>query len=136
MKIKRLDKADVSDIYEIEKSCFAKPWEKSVLEGTVSQKNYIYFGVCDGDKLIGYGSAAIIHKECYVNRIAVIPSSRKHGAGSAVVEAITDYCRSEGDEFVSLEVRKSNAAAIALYQKHGFETVGERHEFYLQKMRL
>lgn len=130
MKIKKLDKADVSDIYEIEKSCFAKPWEKSVIEGTVAQKNYIYFGAYDGDTLIGYGSAAVIHKECYVNRIAVISSSRKQGAGSAVVSAIVDYCKAECDEFVSLEVRKSNAAAIALYQKHGFEKVGERRDFY------
>lgn len=130
MEIKTLDENDVSEIYRIEKSCFTKPWEKSVILGTVKQKTYVYIGAFENGVLVGYGSAAVIHNECYVNRIAVVESSRKKGVGSAIVAAMIEFCENEGDDFISLEVRKSNSAAIALYEKHGFEKVGERRNFY------
>ena len=62
--------------------------------------------------------------------MAVSPQFRRQGIAEALIKNLMDVTLSEGAEFLTLEVRKSNADAIGLYSKMGFETVGERKGFY------
>ena len=67
--------------------------------------------------------------EGYVTNIAVLPAYRRQGIGKKILEHVIKDCESEL-EFISLEVRVSNNAAISLYEYFGFETVGTRKRFY------
>lgn len=125
-----LDESFAEDILSVERACFSPPWELSVIVGTLRQKSYRYFGVVDGGRLCAYSSVTVICDECYVNRVAVLPACRKNGLGDLLMTAMINSCRAEGGRFLSLEVRRSNLAAISLYKKHGFETHGERRDFY------
>jgi ribosomal-protein-alanine N-acetyltransferase len=71
---------------------------------------------------------SIAADEGYILNVAVLPEYRRKGIGEALVRyVITGF----GDlAFVTLEVRPSNTAAVALYQKLGFERVGERKNYY------
>ena len=62
--------------------------------------------------------------------IAVAPEYRKQGIGKALIEALMEYLRQKKVIALLLEVRVSNASAIALYQKMGFEQVGRRPKYY------
>jgi ribosomal-protein-alanine N-acetyltransferase len=62
--------------------------------------------------------------------VATHPDARRQGLGRAVVEALLAKAASLDLAFVYLEVRPSNAAAIALYQSLGFTLVGRRKNFY------
>ena len=68
--------------------------------------------------------------EGQITNIAVSPEHRRRGFGEAVTRALLDYAAERGIVSVSLEVRESNAAAIALYEKLGFERRGVRKGFY------
>lgn len=58
--------------------------------------------------------------------IAVVPSARGRGAGSALLDALLARAREAGHGAISLAVDRDNAGAIDLYRRHGFETVAER----------
>ena len=61
-----------------------------------------------------------------MTNFAVLPEYRRRGIAEALIAA-----QMKNDmRFITLEVRKSNAAAIALYEKSGFENVGIRPKFY------
>ena len=57
--------------------------------------------------------------------IAVVPNARGKGVGSALLGALLDRARAEGYDAISLSVDRNNAGAIELYERHGFERVGE-----------
>ena len=57
--------------------------------------------------------------------IAVVPNARGKGVGSALLGALLDRARVEGYGAISLSVDRNNAGAIELYERHGFERVGE-----------
>lgn len=128
--VKILDETAVDDILAVESACFSTPWDKSVLVGTINQKSYHFFGAYCDKKLVGYCSATVVADECYVNRIAVMNDFRHRGFADELMKSAIMMCRENKCSFISLEVRKSNNAAISLYIKHGFETVGERKKFY------
>ena len=60
--------------------------------------------------------------------IAVVPNARGKGIGAALLDALTERARAEGHEAISLSVDRENAGAIALYERYGFERVGEEDD--------
>ena len=60
--------------------------------------------------------------------IAVVPNARGKGVGAALLEALLDRARAEGHETISLSVDRNNAGAIGLYERYGFERVGEEDD--------
>ena len=60
--------------------------------------------------------------------IAVVPNARGKGVGSALLGALLDRARAEGYGAISLSVDCNNAGAIELYERHGFERVGEEDD--------
>lgn len=129
-EIVRLKKEYVSAVAQIEKECFSVPWsEKSIEEETVSEVARFFVCLVDG-KAAGYGGMHVMSGECYVDNIAVLPSHRRQKIGSLILEKLIETAENEQGEFISLEVRKSNKAAITLYEKYGFINVGTRKNFY------
>ena len=63
-----------------------------------------------------------------LNNIAVSSDHRHKGIGQGLLDKALTLC--EGLDTMTLEVRRSNAAAIAFYEKNGFEAVGTRKNFY------
>lgn len=114
----------------IEKECFSVPWsEKSLIEETDNE--VARFFVCvDGEDVVGYAGMHLMSGEGYIDNIAVKPSYQRQKIGSALLERLILTASRENAEFISLEVRKSNDAAKALYEKFGFVSVGTRKNFY------
>ena len=74
--------------------------------------------------------AQILLDEGYITNVAVSPDCRRQGVGRALIAALTAAARTQRLAFVTLEVRASNAPAIALYEGAGFVRVGVRKNFY------
>ena len=79
---------------------------------------------------MAYGGMMLDPWEGQITNIATHPEYRRRGCGKAVTEALLKDAEARGAEQVSLEVRASNAGAIALYEELGFETAGVRKGFY------
>lgn len=126
--IRELKESEIPLIADIERVCFSNPWsEKSIEDSFCLDCNHFF--VCESEgRIAGYIGLSIAADEGYILNVAVLPEYRRKGIGEALVRyVITGF----GDlAFVTLEVRPSNTAAVALYQKLGFERVGERKNYY------
>ena len=72
--------------------------------------------------VLGYGAVQAVLDEGCLNRIAVFPQYRRQGVAQAILEAFLRFGRAHL-AFLTLEVRRSNAPAIALYEKLGFDVI-------------
>ncbi len=94
----------------------------------MNAKTFFYVASVGG-VTAGYMGISIIAGEGYVTNIAVLPRFRKQGVALCILNTVIENHKNDLD-FISLEVRVSNDAAISLYKKLGFEMVGTRKRFY------
>ena len=115
---------------ELERLCFSSPWSRESLKLLTNDGIGVGF-VCELDgKVVAYGGMLVAVDEGQITNIAVHPDYRRRGLAGAVLNSLMRYAKSCHADSVTLEVRASNSAAIALYKKAGFAEVGRRRAFY------
>lgn len=119
----------VRAVAQIEQACFAEPWTEEGLREELDNAcaRFLVAEAEDG-AVAGYIGCHTVLDEGYIANVAVSPVYRRRGIGRQLVQALLK--RSEDLAFVTLEVRVSNQAAIALYTDCGFQSVGVRRKFY------
>lgn len=125
-----MDRSHVDQVAALERECFSTPWNETMLEDSLYDERASFIVAEDEEgNVIGYAGLHVVLDEGYIDNIAVEEAARRHGVASALLDV---YCRFAAVNlaFLTLEVRKSNAAAIALYEKHGFQQAGIRPGFY------
>ena len=127
MEIIKMEKSDAAELAELDKICFAVPWSEKSFSDEAENALAKYFVAKDNGKIVGYGGIWIVADEGQITNIAVLPEMRRCGVASKLLEKLLDAAK---DMPVVLEVRKSNDAAITLYEKYGFSKIGERKNFY------
>ncbi len=80
--------------------------------------------------LLAVGCAWTILDEAHIILMAVHPQYRRQGFGVGMLLKLLSLARHRGMKYATLEVRASNEAAIALYTKLGFTSVGKRPKYY------
>lgn len=119
-------------IEAIERECFSTPWTRDQLATQLSGERHVFLAAEVDGQVAGYVGMMHVLDEGYISNVAVGGEFRRRGIGDALIEALLSRCESLGLVFVTLEVRRSNAPARALYEKHGFVAVGERRNYYEQ----
>ena len=119
----------LSAIAEIEAECFAEPWSESALELFLGDGAFAVVGEKDGET-VAYCTLTTVLDEAQIINVATRKEHRGMGYARAVIERVIEECKARGIASVSLEVRRSNAAAITLYGNAGFCICGERRGFY------
>lgn len=130
MKILKMTKEHAPVLAELERRCFSHPWSREALQAEAENLLGCFVVAEENGELLGYGGMHCVCGECYVANIAVFPEHRRKGAGRAVLQALEQEARRRDGEFLTLEVRASNHAAIALYTSLGFAEEGRRRDFY------
>ncbi len=129
--ITKMTKEHIPALAELERICFSTPWSAdSLTEELDNRTAHFLTAVTDDGKVMGYIGTFVVCESCYISNIAVFPDYRRRGAASALLAAASENSVKEGAQSISLEVRPSNTAAIALYRGVGFEEVGLRKNFY------
>jgi len=122
---------DLAQVLEIEQKSFPRPWlQQHFLDELHSSHAFPLSAFDPTGRLLGYICPMQLLDECHILDVAVDPEMRCGGVGRLLVEKVLEESRSRGASFVSLEVRESNCAAITLYEKIGFITVGRRKHYY------
>ena len=125
-----MDRSHIEQIAALERECFSTPWSEAMLTEVLfdSQASFIVAESEEGG-VLGYAGLQVVLDEGYIDNIAVEPNARRHGVADELLDV---FCRfGEANlAFLTLEVRASNAPAIALYRKHGFEEAGRRKNYY------
>lgn len=127
-----MDRSHLSQIAALEQECFSQPWSQAALEEELYNPQASFIVAEDGEGgVLGYAGLQVILDEGYIANIAVEQAARRHGVASALLDV---FCRFGQAHlaFLTLEVRASNQAAIALYRKYGFEEAGRRKNYYSQ----
>jgi ribosomal-protein-alanine N-acetyltransferase len=85
----------------------------------------------DDDRVIGHAVLLAAGDSGDLTRVAVEGSRRRLGVASRLIDSLVSEARALGLEAVLLEVADTNRAAIALYEKHGFEAIDRRAAYYV-----
>jgi [ribosomal protein S18]-alanine N-acetyltransferase len=131
--IRRMQEADLAAVQAIEAQSFSNPWSDNTFRGEI-QNTPVSFPLVvvrrPGDEVVAYIIFWHIRDDVQVNNIAVRPDCRGLGLGEALMRFAIAKVRAAGAAFMTLEVRSSNSAAVALYKKLGFEVLGTRKSYY------
>ena len=130
MEIEKATPPDASSLSLIHNACFSEEWSEGAFMEHMNEGSIWTFLILRDEKEIGYLSAYTIVDEASIVNIAVLDEYRKKGYGSAILEKFINYCKETNVKKIMLEVRKGNIGAIKLYQKYGFEVVGESPKHY------
>lgn len=128
--ITEFKKEHLVGICEVENRSFSIPWSRKAFESELENENAVYRVALSGGKVIGYAGLWKVIDEGDITNIAVLPEFRRMGAASSLMGALIDFCKSAGLIKLTLEVRRSNSAAIQLYKKYGFKETGFRKQYY------
>lgn len=130
IEFERMNQSHISDVAEIERQCFSKPWSENAIAAELENDSaYFYVAKLCGE-VIGYIGMHCAADECYVANVGVLKKYRRMGVGSALIKYAADTARQMKMSFISLEVRPSNTEAVRIYERFGFEKVGLRKNFY------
>ena len=130
MEIIKMNESHVSQIAELEKLCFSDAWSENSIRSELSNKLSLWLVAVDGDRVAGYiGSQTVLGWADMMN-LCVNPDFRRQGIGEKLTLELERQLREEKVECLTLEVRVSNAPAITLYEKLGFQQVGKRPRYY------
>ncbi len=125
-----MDRSHIPQIAALERECFSDPWSERLLEDALFDPQACFIAAEDEEgHVLGYAGLHAVLDEGYIDDIAVAPDARRHGVASALLDV---FCRfgAVNLAFLTLEVRTSNTAAIALYKKFGFRQAGLRPGYY------
>ena len=122
MKIVPMEVAHVPQIAVLERQNFSAPWDDNSLLSELDNPLALWLAALDGETVAGYvGSQSVLGESDMMN-LAVAPAYRRQGIGKALVEALL-WELSEDNHCLTLEVRASNAPALALYENLGFRQI-------------
>ena len=129
MEIRDVTARDLARILEIERECFSLPWTERQLALQL-EPGHVFLAACADGELIGYVGLGYVLDEGYISNVAVAPEHRRRGAAGALLAELARRARALELSFLTLEVRRGNAPARALYEKNGYKTVGCRKNYY------
>jgi ribosomal-protein-alanine N-acetyltransferase len=128
--VRRLVYGDLPAVLAIERRSFQTPWSLAMFVLELSKPSGICLGITDerGHGLAGYLICSRYADVWHLMNIAVPPERRRQGLAKELIESLFDAAGAEAR--FTLEVRTSNTAAIALYERYGFRPAGHRRRYY------
>ena len=128
VEIRRLTYADLPQVVAIERRAFTTPWSLAMFVLELSKPSGVCLAAEVGDELTGYLVCSRYDTVWHVMNIAVDPDRRRRGIATALIGSLLARIGREGQ--LTLEVRRSNDGAIALYERFGFRSAGVRRRYY------
>ena len=129
LEIRRLAYADLPQVIAIERRAFTTPWSLAMFVLELSKATGVCLAALRGERLVGYLVCSRYDTVWHVMNVSVEPRQRRMGVATALLLELLE--RIDGpDARLTLEVRRSNTPAIALYERFGFRSAGVRRRYY------
>jgi ribosomal-protein-alanine N-acetyltransferase len=127
IEIIRMNESHVSAVAELERQNFSEPWPEIAVRSELTNKLALWLVAVEDGVVAGYVGSQTVLQEADMMNIAVADTHRRRGIARMLVEELS---RQLDAYQLTLEVRASNAPAIALYEALGFQQVGLRKNYY------
>jgi ribosomal-protein-alanine N-acetyltransferase len=123
---------DLNCVMDLERQVFSDPWPRSMLVEQLGLKNDDYCSlVAENDQdMIGYACFFFDGEKAHLTNMAVDPQHFRKSVATQLLNRILEAVRERSCEYMVLEVRPSNKAAIALYERAGFGILWRRVDYY------
>ena len=129
IRLRRLAYSDLPAVLAIERRSFQTPWSLAMFVLELSKPSGICLAALREGRIVGYLICSRYDTVWHVMNVAVDPDARRMGVATSLLEGLLERIE-EPEPRLTLEVRQSNAPAIALYQRLGFRSAGLRRRYY------
>ena len=129
LRIRRLGYGDLPSVISIERRSFATPWSLAMFVLELSKSSGVCLAAMRGETLVGYLICSRYDTVWHIMNVAVDPDRRREGIATALLLGLIERINDERARY-TLEVRRSNAGAIALYDRFRFRAAGVRRRYY------
>lgn len=124
---------DLPVVQEIERQAFAHPWSAELLRRELTHEwSTILLAEEDGC-ILGFLIFWVVHDEVHILNVATRPEQRNRGIATAILAEALERGRKRNCTLATLEVRRSNAPALHIYERFGFRPVGVRPNYYVDE---
>ena len=130
IRIGRLEKEDAASAAKLEREYYSLPWTERAFCDVLAQEHYRFLKAEAGGLLVGYCGFMRSFETAEITNVTVRQEYRRRGIARCLLLTLMEAGRAEGVERFTLEVRRSNEGAIALYQSLGFRQEGVRKGYY------
>lgn len=130
VNVRRAELRDVHDIRALDAKVYRTPWSEKLTLRQVTGAGRVHLVAEESHVVVGHGGIVILDGDAHITTIAVDPAHQRRGIADILMRrlfavSVANKCRA-----VTLEVRRSNEAAISLYERHGMQSVGTRPGYY------
>jgi ribosomal-protein-alanine N-acetyltransferase len=131
ISVSRLGRDDLDAVLAVDAESFFRPWTRDMYEGELANPEVTrIFGIAVDGRVVGYCAAWVLPGELHINNLAILPVFRRQGLATALLAEVLAEAARLGCARATLEVRRSNHAARALYERLGFAVHGVRRDYY------
>ena len=129
LSLRRLTYSDLPQVIAIERRSFPTPWSLAMFVLELSKPSGICLAATQDGRLVGYLVCSRYDAVWHLMNICILPERRRQGVASAMLNRLLERIE-DPDAQLTLEVRRSNGPAIALYERFGFRAGGLRRRYY------
>lgn len=132
VKIVPMTADHLEELEKLERICFSRPWSRKMLAEELENQCAAFLVAEDSvsGRVLGYAGLMVVADEGYITNVAVFPEYRRQGIAAQILQVFLQFAAANHLAFLTLEVRPSNTAAIALYESFGFTERGRRRNYY------
>jgi [ribosomal protein S18]-alanine N-acetyltransferase len=123
---------DLEEVVALEAASFNNPWSREALERDLRNTDvvHVYLLRDSAGRLLGFCGCWFVHDELHINTLAIADEFRRCGHATRLLRFVFTEAAAAGITQATLEVRRSNEAALRLYAQFGFEVGGVRPDYY------
>jgi len=131
-RVETLSEADLDEVLAIERASFSNPWSRDMFLWELQNAgvSYGYVLRAPSGAVAAFCTVWVVQDEVHINNVAVDPEHRGRGVGLSLLRFVLRLAAELGARRATLEVRRSNAAALKLYKRLGFQVAGVRRNYY------
>ena len=120
----------IHELIDLEKLCFSYHWTREQFILGLGKGAFRILGVRHKDRLAGYIAFSLIEDEMEIMNLGVHPDFRRLGIAASLLDRAFEICKKKGIAKSFLDVKRSNIAALTLYEKYGYKQIGVRKKYY------
>ena len=124
--------SDLETIQETLTTDFDDFWNISVFKQELQNEHSQYFIALQDNEIVGFAGIWTAVDDIHITNIVTKKSYRNHGIGTKLLEHLINISKEKHLSSLTLEVNENNTPAISLYEKHHFQKIGQRKNYYKQ----